>query len=97
MRGPHSDHFDGTSETTKGISNICFSRAVNSEKRNLEPRVAWACGGGPLPRHHTSGDPFQFHDVEVHRQFEIDQAIPLSGAESRGERNDETVQRARLT
>src|SRR6267378_6183151 len=32
-----------------------------------------------------------------YRQFEIDQAISLSGAESRGERNDETVQRARLT
>jgi len=40
MRRPHSYHFDGTSETTEGISNSCFSRAVNPEKRNLKPRFA---------------------------------------------------------
>src|SRR6266404_641215 len=108
MRRAHSDHFDRTSETTEGISNTCFSRAVNPEKRNLKPRFA-------------RDNSFRFHGVKVrqlslqsshrsghsggcslysfldYRQFEIDQAISLSGAESRGERNDETVQRARLT
>src|SRR3977135_2921514 len=110
MRRPHSDHFDRTIKMTEGISNTCFSRAVNPEKHNLKPRFA-------------SDDSFRFHGVKVRQlslqsgrrsghsvrcspdcffleygQFEIDQAIAsLSGAESRGERNDETVQRARLT
>src|SRR6266853_3915055 len=101
MRRAHSDHFDRTSETTEGIGNTCFSRAVNPEKRNLKPRFA-------------RDDSFRFHGVKVrqlwlpngrrsghisrrslhfsvYRKFEIDQAISLSGAESRGERNDETV------
>ncbi len=92
---------------TEGISNTCFSRAVNPEKHNLKPRFA-------------SDDSFRFHGVKVRQlslqsgrrsghsvrcspycfleygQFEIDQAISLSGAESRGDRNDETVQRAGL-
>src|SRR5260370_19147515 len=70
MRRPHSNHFDRTSETTKGVSNTCFSRAVNSEKGNLKPRFARACGGEALPRHHTRHDSFRFHTVE-YRQFEM--------------------------
>ena len=92
---------------TEGISDTCFSRAVNPEKYNFKPRFA-------------SGESFRFHGVKVRQlslqsgrrsghsvrcspycfleygQFEIDQAISLSGAESRGDRNDETVQRAGL-
>src|SRR6266481_8773750 len=71
MRRPHSNHFDRTSETTKGISNTCFSRAVNPEKRNLKPRFSRPCGGGALPRQdgavrseeHTSELQSQFHLV----------------------------------
>ena len=92
---------------TEGISNTCFSRAVNPEKHNLKPRFA-------------SDDSFRFHGVKVRqlslqsgrrsghngrcspyfledREFEIAQAIgSFSGVEFRGERNG-AVQRARLT
>src|SRR5437879_4360909 len=57
MRRPHSDHFDRTSETTEGIGNTCFSRAVNPEKRNLKPRFA-------------RDNSFRFHGVKV-RQLSL--------------------------
>src|SRR5258708_32677811 len=108
MRRPHSDHFDRTIKMTEGIRNTRFSRAVDPEKHNLKPRFAsddsfrfhgvkvrqLSLQSGRRSGHSVRCSPYCFLE---YGQFEIDQAISSGGAEPRGERNDDTVQRTRLT